>query len=514
MKKLDVLIKSVTLLYREQELRQLDATTPESGSEDLVITVLNNFDKNDKASKLVGGDSPIVVGLTDLLLEMTSSSDIYDKLTLKQTLKLIVKDDENLLKIIMDNIDPDLDGRRTRLSINILRKYLKNFFKAQEVKKIISFASYKVNTGKIKHNELNDFINTIKEELDALETSNTIKDPAVSKSIDLSDTKSVEELLQTVKEEAESVGKLKLGWKALNDMTNGGFKRGEFVMLNALQHKYKSGMIASLFCQIPMFNKPVMLNPEKKPLIVLFSLEDDLSIVIAQMYKYLYYDEFKAKPDMASITSKDMSDYIGKKLGVNGYHIKMLRADPTQWTYKKILSNIVDLESEGYEVHALFVDYLSLVPTTGCISSGPTGTDLRDLYRRIRNFCSNRKITFVTPHQLSTEAKQLLRNGVSDMDFVKEITGKGYFSNSRQLDQEVDLELYIHIGRLNRKPILTMQRGKHRGNIVDDELLYFGLHFPHKMPIPSDLVGVPEVTWYPNGGGQTDKGAVDDGLNI
>ena len=31
----------------------------------------------------------------------------------------------------------------------------------------------------------------------------------------------------------------------------------------------------------------------------------------------------------------------------------------------------------------------------------------------MRNFCSARKITLLTPHQLSTEAKQLLRDGNS-----------------------------------------------------------------------------------------------------
>jgi hypothetical protein len=102
---------------------------------------------------------------------------------------------------------------------------------------------------------------------------------------------------------------------------------------------------------------------------------------------------------------------------------------------------------------------------------------------------NNRKrILFVTPHQLSTEAKQLIRNGVSDLNFVKEIAEKGYTELSRQIDQVVDLEIYIHIAYVNRKPVLTVQRGKHRGcSIIDEKYKYFTLNFPYRAPIKETL---------------------------
>ena len=94
----------------------------------------------------------------------------------------------------------------------------------------------------------------------------------------------------------------------------------------------------------------------------------------------------------------------------------------------------------------------------------------------------------ISPWQLSTEAKQLIRNGVSDVNFVKEIAGKGYTELSKQIDQVVDLELYIHIANINRKPFLTVQRGKHRSpTIIDPDKMYFMLPFPHKAPILEDI---------------------------
>lgn len=72
--------------------------------------------------------------------------------------------------------------------------------------------------------------------------------------------------------------------------------------------------------------------------------------------------------------------------------------------------------------------------------------------------------------------------------FVKEIAGKGYTEGSRQIDQVVDLELYIAKARIDKKWCLAVQRGKHRGQpIIDDSLLYFVLPFPHKAPILENI---------------------------
>ena len=97
-------------------------------------------------------------------------------------------------------------------------------------------------------------------------------------------------------------------------------------------------------------------------------------------------------------------------------------------------------------------------------------------------------ITFITPTQVSTEGKNLIRAGMPEGDFVKEIAEKGYFAGCKQLDQEVDLELYIHLVKQHKETYLTVQRGKHRvPTILSDEEKYFVLKFPKGMPIPEDI---------------------------
>jgi hypothetical protein len=257
-------------------------------------------------------------------------------------------------------------------------------------------------------------------------------------------------------------------------------------MIAALQHKYKTGFTLSLLCQIAMYNKPYMIDTTKKPALLRISFEDDLTNNYQFIYQYLKYNETGALPDVRSDDVHEMVSYINNKLSVNGYEVFMMRVDPVNWTYKHIINRILELEAKGFEIHLAMVDYLSMVPTVGCNTSGPMGTDLRDMFRRIRNFCSGKKITFLTPHQLSTDAKELVRNG--NTSFVKFIAEKGYYSGSKQLDQELDLELYIHIEKEAKESYLTIMRGKHRGvGIIPDDMKYMVLKFPKNAPIPDDL---------------------------
>jgi hypothetical protein len=149
--------------------------------------------------------------------------------------------------------------------------------------------------------------------------------------------------------------------------------------------------------------------------------------------------------------------------------------NPSLWTYRDICNKIIELESEGYEVHMVMMDYLIKIPTTGC-DQGVAGTDILNLYERINNFMGARNIAFITPHQLSTDAKMMIRDGRTD--FVKELVGRGYYMKSKQIDQVVDLEIFIHIEKVNGKSYLTIQRGKHR--IIEqtpDEFHYCVLPF-------------------------------------
>ena len=259
-------------------------------------------------------------------------------------------------------------------------------------------------------------------------------------------------------------------------------------MINALQHSYKSGFTQSLFMQFALHNKPIVDDANKKPLLVYISFEDDSEVFTEFMYRYLYYNENESLPDLGEVTGKDIAGYIKKRLSVNGYHIKMLRVDGNQWTYKDVFNKMLQYEAEGFEIHACLIDYVAKMSIPKELNNGPFGFGLREVFTRMRNFFSSKRILLGTPHQLSSQAKQLKKAGIKGMEFLDEVAQKGYLDTSSVLDQVVDMEIYLDKFTINRKWVLGVKRGKDRQpGILDDDKMSFILPFPKGAPIKENV---------------------------
>ena len=72
---------------------------------------------------------------------------------------------------------------------------------------------------------------------------------------------------------------------------------------------------------------------------------------------------------------------------------------------------------------------------------------------------------------------------------VKEIADLGYYDGIKSIDQEIDLEILIHMFTVKGKKFLSVQRGKHRGMPdIPSEEKYFLLPFQDlTTPIVEDL---------------------------
>lgn len=101
---------------------------------------------------------------------------------------------------------------------------------------------------------------------------------------------------------------------------------------------------------------------------------------------------------------------------------------------------------------------------------------------------NKRNILFITPHQLSSDAMRLLRQGVDD--FVKQLPDRNYYADSTQISHEVDAEIFIHIEKENSRSWLTCQRGKYRSpKVIDDKDKYTALPFHPEGGLQDDLLG-------------------------
>lgn len=480
-----VLVKCITLLYRESLI-----TEKTDNSSDLVRTILEEI-KLPEYNLSINHDRDILSALKDTALYMCSNpiDYVYEKEELLQRLKVNCAADNKIYEAFEQGITKDMDEGSLKRTILNIRKFINDVFRENEIVKIVKDASVSINFNREKIKNIRTFVNDLCTKLEPYQIEANRTDPAIVSFVDIGDTKSLSSVFHEIKDMADLSGLLLTGWQGLNDMLQGGLRPGEQIVLPALQHKYKTGFTLTLFKQIAIYNKPKLRDPKKKPCLVRISFEDSLANNLQFLYNNLHFNETGQLADIKNTDIDSMASYVREKLSANGWHIKMLRVNASEWTYKDLHNYILELEAEGFEVHACIVDYMPMLPTTGC-EEGPMGHALRDLYRRTRNFFSARKIVLITPHQLSTDAKQLLRDG--RQDFVKLLPGMGYYSGSKQIDQEVDLEVFLHIEKLNNQSFLTLQRGKHRGlEALEETKKYMVLPFPPKGPIPDDLGKAP-----------------------
>lgn len=504
-----ILSKIIALIYRTRLLGELE-------NDDLTKTVLGTIETDSPDFNFLGKNS--VKSFKDLCMSLLEETDPIPKEVLIPQVSIVLENDPKLLKVVKDSIEQEYDDSSSKRIITNITKTLNNYYREQLAVGILSKLSYNLKFNRNKIGNFGDYLQNAISELEPLTTVvSSMKDPAVVNELDFENSESVEKVFNEVKNLNNNKSVYKTGWQGLNRMTQGGIRRGEFVTMGALQHKYKTGSTLSMFMQIALHNQPVVTPEEagKKPLLLRISFEDSLTNNVQFMYQYLKaVDGEMLKPkDFEYLDSKDMTQYVMKKLTATGFHVKMMRVDPSQWTYSSIFNKILEYEAQGYCVHLLMVDYLLMIPTTGCVQ-GATGADKRDLIRRVRNFCSARAVAFLTPLQLSTEAKQLTRNGVPNHMFLKEIAEKGYYDGCRTVDQEIDLELYVHLFSHKGKKLLQFQRGKHRlPTVIPDEDLNFMLQFPGlNIPVLEDINGEDSsFTRLPTGGdSSSNSGLLDE----
>lgn len=480
-----LLAKSATLLYRESMLADRS-----DNSSELVRTVLENVKVSDIGIG-VNTDREVIMALKTTILEMCSAPQdhVYDRVDFMQRIRLNCGNDDKLFEAIRQGVEAEITEASLKRSVINIRNSINNHFKEQTLGNVLSAASMKFKFERDSIKDINQFIAEVIAQLEPMHINGGGKDPAVMDEIDIGNKESLQTAFNSVVKSASGERVYKCGWQDVNDALQGGF-RVETTVVGALQHKYKSGFCRSVFAQIAQFNSPHTADPNKKPLLLYISFEDSVTDTLQFLYQYLKYDETHERVSLDGVTVEEMTEYVQTKLQATGFHIKLMRVDPSGWTYKSICNKVIELEAQGYVVEVLMLDYLSKLPTTGCISTGPSGTDVMDQLSRMRNFCAGKGIALITPHQISTEAKSLIRGGTPEDQFVKEIAERGYWERTKGLDRVYDCCILIHLFKHNKETYLSVLREKHRiPTIVDEEKKYFIYKFPPKMPIPSDIRG-------------------------
>ena len=474
--RLDLLLNMIYLLFREQTISRTDSV-------ELIKNTLQSLE-DQKAYQRQTGTEELELAMENLLQDMLE--DEVDGKQILQTLTLLLSDKPKLLNTVVDSMTA-LDEDMTVTRINQLRTYIYNYYKQYQIRKMLQTGLYDLTNGKGRGKHLDRVLDGLSDKIEHIRANVSTADKAIIH-IDLSNDDDMDNVITEVLT-GETAGNIyKTGFVGLNTMFQGGVRKGEYINIGALPHNYKTGLYLSIMASIPYYNIPVLKDETKKPLIMFMSFEDPVKNNIEFIYRLLYSTENDKKANLDDISAQEMREYIRSRLSRNGFHIKFYRLNPTDTNYRDIINEVLSVEADGYEVHVLGMDYLTMVSTDGCDTSGPTGTDIRDLIRRMRNFCASKDIIALSPVQLAPTAKQLLRNGVPEIELVKHVANKGMYSGSSQLDQEFDLSIVIGKAVVNRKAYLTIQREKHRlSSVIDDDDLFMILPFNKGRPIPFDL---------------------------
>lgn len=481
-----LLVKAITLLYRESLISE-----GTSSSAELITTAIGliKFPDNSVVSEF--SKDPIS-GMRDLIKVMLDKplGYTYDKTEFLQALRVICNNDNSLYQSLFDGVTTDYDKDKLLEFCKSYRNSIHTFVLRWTVKDLIKNANHS-----LAFDPNLDWRSFTRNLISKLEPFSTMeygddKHPSVVRDITFNNRDDVIGAFQRASTELSTEGVLRLHLHGLNRMTGftNGFRRGEFITLAALQHNYKSGMALDIFAGIAKYNIPKLRDPSKKAMLMRLSFENPIETDILHLYKNIVGNKTGIAIDVRDIDIIEATDYVINELRVNGFEINIAQIDPSEYTFNDLFDRVNKFEAAGYEIVFLEADYLSMMSKQGC-TQGATGQDIRDLFRRVRNFMAKKGITFLTPHQLSTDAKTLVRMGVDN--FVKEIANKGYYDGCKTIDQEVDLEIYIHIVKVNGVSYLTIQRGKHRrpGDITPDKDQFTVYKFDGPANIQDDVCG-------------------------
>ncbi len=483
-----VLVDLITLVYREAEYEGagVDNTS-------LVRSIADKIKVSESVSEVTSGrDSIVALRATVFWMLEQGTATAFNRDDLLQRIRVNVADESYLVDALENSTMPLATQDEVIDAIQRAETKLRVELNKEQVKEIIkqAYMDTHFNDNSIDWPNLPGKIATKMEPFAESMSGRQVHDEMVSE-IDLGNLNSVADALGKARSTNSSEGVMRLGWQGFNAMLGqvGGLRRGDEVCFGALQHNFKSGLLLHIPRQIAMYNTPYMLDKTKKPLILHISLENAAEDNMMILYKWLKenetFEDFDTRdPD---IDLQEAASYVHEKLTVNGYHFKFLRFDPSSFTFAKLCTLLRDYERE-YEIHLCSIDYLNMMSKEGCMG----GTDsalIRDLFRRVRNYTNPRGITLLTAHQLSSDAKQLVRNGCEN--FVKEVANKGYWADSKQIDQELDLEIIINLERPgDGSTFLTAHRGKHRMPFITPEKdLYTVYKFAEVGAIPDDING-------------------------
>jgi len=280
------LVKSVSLLYLESQVEGY-----KSGNASLIRELLADIKLPENVSD-IGEGRNVLANLRTTVLWMLNdgASQRYEADSLLQRLRLNTSHDDIVYKALEKTIRRYPDESVIRKHINDISRELRRWKNHEKLQEVIKKASYAINFREAEIEDWDSFILQTAQDLLSVDMESAERvGPDFITSVNFNDRDSVTAAFQDMHKSLSTEGIIKFPIKALNRMmgVQGGGRRGEFGLVNALPHNNKSGTLLDLFIGTCIFNEPFVFNEGKKPLALLYSTEDDVPVIIQKIYVIL-----------------------------------------------------------------------------------------------------------------------------------------------------------------------------------------------------------------------------------
>lgn len=386
-------------------------------------------------------------GVRDII-KKTIKADNIDKANLVDMITLSIAEESAILKKLVFLIDQNLEEKELNKYLNTTATLINASIKVLRNDGEINKSGFALNTKDLSIDERTEIHKQLYEVLkkNLEESEHDVDSEDDMESISIEDDGVLLNLNK--KTNGDSIS-LKVGWSEFSKGIGGEFLTGELVDVEALSHRNKTGFTMSLFLQIIMNNK-IELKDGRKPLFIWISLEDPLNTVIIKMFVYLYFRKYKTMPLLLEIGNDEINKFFKEEIASSGNRLDLRRIDPDKFDIDKYKAMVRSYSRMGYRVISTVVDYLEKAYTDGSkYNTGAIGSGLKNMVTKFKTFIQEESILFFTPWQIATDASNILRSGTTDKEFLHMIGGKNFTQGTRGLMQELDVQILIHLCKIN-----------------------------------------------------------------
>lgn len=482
-----VLVKLLSALYQAKKLKDQNLITE-------LVDTLNELPV--PPADIYSQDKEVrdnIKATIQWLLKQPEDEPVI-KSVLMQRVRMFCKGDETLKETVEEGLEDFDDEEMTRKviykHISEVRVNMEGVEFAKRWNKAVKDTMYK-DLSSMSISDWSHLADMINERMAAQHDE---RQSEIVVSINSDEPTTMFDIIEQAKKENSPEGILKSPLQALNQALepDGGFRRSKMYLLLALTNRGKSLATAHMTAGVGMYNKPMLRDKAKIPTILQESAEDTMDLIIMRMYKLAITVKTGELADFQNADREDIVKAICDCFKENGWKLIINQIESSKDTANAMFDRVRKLEMKGHEIIWYAYDYCGL-QNIDKIPGESKSDKLQLHFRKIRAFMIARGICFVTPHQLSPEAKKKLQEAdeESEVYFAREVAGKSLTETSTKITNEVDVEITFHVAKTSFKNYFTGCIGKQRGEGCAPEKRFFIYDIHPDMGLMHDVLGKP-----------------------